>query len=73
MSFLIEPRDLLEFNADLILDCTFDLANPGYGKKVYREKHIPGAVFVDLNRDLSEAPSKRGRHPLPSRLSLIHI
>lgn len=67
MSFLIEPRDLLKFNADLVLDCTFDLANPGYGRKVYREKHIPGAVFVDLNRDLSEAPSKRGRHPLPSR------
>ena len=37
--------------------------------------HLPGAVFADLDADLSNPPSTRGRHPLPSaqELSLIHI
>lgn len=33
----------------------------------YREGHLPGAVRVDLDRDLAAPPSPRaGRHPLPS-------
>jgi thiosulfate/3-mercaptopyruvate sulfurtransferase len=31
----------------------------------YREGHIPGAVFVDLDRDLSR-PGGPGRHPFPA-------
>src|SRR5262249_19233938 len=33
----------------------------------YRSAHIPGAVYADLDRDLSGAKSgTNGRHPLPS-------
>lgn len=32
----------------------------------YLDGHLPGAVFVDLDRDLSDPPGERGRHPLPS-------
>lgn len=67
MSFLIEPKDLRELGADLVLDCTFDLANSDYGRNAYLKKHIPGAIHVDLNRDLSQRSNNRGRHPLPSR------
>jgi thiosulfate/3-mercaptopyruvate sulfurtransferase len=36
------------------------------GHDAYRRGHIPGAVFVDLNRDLAaEASPEHGRHPLP--------
>ncbi|MGZ4389015.1 MAG: sulfurtransferase, partial [Gaiellaceae bacterium] len=28
--------------------------------------HVPGAAFLDLDRDLSAPPGPRGRHPLPS-------
>lgn len=27
--------------------------------------HLPGAVFADLDADLSDPPGERGRHPLP--------
>jgi thiosulfate/3-mercaptopyruvate sulfurtransferase len=50
-----------------IIDCRFDLLNPDAGRKAYLEAHIPGARYVDLNRDLS-APvgAHTGRHPLPA-------
>ena len=37
------------------------------GREAYDRGHVPGAVFVDLERSLSGDPKAgRGRHPLPS-------
>ncbi|MCA9127067.1 MAG: sulfurtransferase [Planctomycetales bacterium] len=32
----------------------------------YQEGHIPGAVFADVDRDLSRPAGSQGRHPLPT-------
>lgn len=67
-SLLIGAAELQQCGrADLrIIDCRFELTDPGAGRRLYREGHIPGAVFADLDRDLAGPVSEStGRHPLP--------
>jgi thiosulfate/3-mercaptopyruvate sulfurtransferase len=47
-----------------IADVRWYLTDREKGRRDYDAAHIPGAVFVDLDRDLS-APEGPGRHPLP--------
>lgn len=50
----------------VVVDCRHDLADPAAGEAAYARGHIPGAVFLHLDRDLSSAKNGRnGRHPLP--------
>ncbi|MDP4083506.1 MAG: sulfurtransferase [Bacillota bacterium] len=69
MEFVKEQEWLLENlqNTEIrIVDCRFSLANPNMGKESYLNGHIPGAVFFDLEKDLSKPVEKHGgRHPLP--------
>jgi thiosulfate/3-mercaptopyruvate sulfurtransferase len=55
----------------MIFDCTFDLMKPELGQQQFDEAHIPGAVYVNLDKHLSSkndlAAASGGRHPLPSR------
>lgn len=65
----------------MIFDCTFELTNPAAGEEHYRKAHIPGAVYANLDTDLSDQgvmdpdgthhphpdAASAGRHPLPSR------
>jgi len=48
------------------VDCRWDLADPEAGRRLYLEGHVPGAAFLDVERDLSSPPGPAGRHPLPS-------
>ncbi len=51
-----------------ILDARFSLADFAAGRSAYRQGHIPGAHYFDLEQDLSGAKTdpRLGRHPLPS-------
>ncbi|HEY7921217.1 MAG TPA: sulfurtransferase [Streptosporangiaceae bacterium] len=48
----------------VLLDVRWRLGGPP-GRDRYREGHLPGARFVDLDRDLAGPPGAGGRHPLP--------
>lgn len=49
----------------VLLDVRWSLGRTD-GRERYLAGHIPGARYVDLDRDLATAPSPaRGRHPLP--------
>ena len=47
-------------------DCRWQLGDPAWGRAAYLQGHIPGAVFVDVEGDLSGPPNAAGRHPLPA-------
>ncbi|MFC4912657.1 sulfurtransferase [Actinomadura gamaensis] len=50
--------------APVLLDVRWHLGGPP-GVESYRKGHLPGAVFVDLDRDVAGTPGSGGRHPLP--------
>jgi thiosulfate/3-mercaptopyruvate sulfurtransferase len=56
-------------NPPVLLDVRWSLAGPS-GREGYQRGHLPGARFVDLDRDLAGPPGNgRGRHPLPDAAS----
>lgn len=53
-----------------LLDVRWRLDQPE-GRPDYLDGHLPGAVYVDLDRELAErSDPRRGRHPLPPRARL---
>lgn len=70
MSQLIAAPTLASLlpGSDLVVfDTRASLADADHGRRVYEEAHIPGALFLDLEDDLSGPviPGETGRHPLP--------
>jgi thiosulfate/3-mercaptopyruvate sulfurtransferase len=55
-----------------VLDIRWSPLGPP-GIVAYRAGHIPGAVFLDLDRDLAGPPGARGRHPLPDARVLTGV
>jgi thiosulfate/3-mercaptopyruvate sulfurtransferase len=76
-STLISAEQLMALQSSgarlMVFDCSFDLMQPEAGAQQYRAAHIPGAVYADLDANLSAKhggegpPASGGRHPLPSR------
>jgi len=71
MQHIVSQEWLFEHGTDefvVIIDCRFVLGmgNAEAGRKAYEQDHIPGAVYIDLEQDLSAPISEHGgRHPLP--------
>lgn len=61
-----ELRELLDGpNPPALLDVRWALGDP-HGRRHYEDGHIPGAVYVDLDTELSgRTRPGEGRHPLP--------
>ncbi len=60
----------------VVVDCRHDLVNLAFGRDAYAAGHLPGAVFADMETQLSGARRGadgvfRGRHPLPEKDALI--
>ena len=69
---LIQTTELLAARDAVVFDCRFSLADPGEGVALYRQGHIPGAYYLDLNRDLSGPLGPHGgRHPLPDPAAFV--
>lgn len=57
----------------VIVDCRFQLGKPESGRQAYEEAHIPGAVYLDLEKNLSAPIGEHGgRHPLPDAEALAN-
>lgn len=74
MNSIVSVRWLAEqlSNPDVVIvDCRFQLNDPDWGQEQYRQGHIPGAYYLDLDRDLSgQIGQHGGRHPLPDPQAL---
>lgn len=68
-----ELLTLIDEPGTLLFDCRFSLADPAAGRAAWEQGHLPGARFLDMERDLSDPhqPGRTGRHPLPQREAWI--
>jgi len=67
MSLLVSVEELAAHPEWRVFDCRHDLKNTEYGRQAYARGHIPGALFLHLDEDLSGATTGgNGRHPLPA-------
>jgi thiosulfate/3-mercaptopyruvate sulfurtransferase len=67
---LISARELHELirggSGVTLFDCRFKLADKTWGQEQYQQGHIPHALYLDLEKDLSSAQTEHGgRHPFP--------
>ncbi|MFF0146262.1 thiosulfate/3-mercaptopyruvate sulfurtransferase [Amycolatopsis sulphurea] len=72
MHALISPAGLAAFPCSgrpVVLDVRWRLGGPP-GAESYREGHVPGAVFTDLDTVLAAPSGEGGRHPLPEAADL---
>ncbi|MEM3676024.1 MAG: sulfurtransferase [Thermoplasmataceae archaeon] len=64
----IDRKDLL------VVDCRYRLTDTSFGHNAYLQSHLPGAIFLDLNEDMSGRIKKHGgRHPVPNKNEFIQL
>ncbi|AVT30626.1 sulfurtransferase [Plantactinospora sp. BC1] len=64
--------ELASAEPPVVLDVRWRLVGPP-GRRDYLAGHLPGAVFVDLDTELSGPPGVHGRHPLPDPAALQRV
>jgi thiosulfate/3-mercaptopyruvate sulfurtransferase len=55
-------------SSPILIDTRFDLADANTGEASFDAGHIPGSIYMHLDRDMCGPKTGRnGRHPLPTR------
>lgn len=69
MKNFIAVKELQEYiNREnvVVIDVRYDLHNKEYGRQTYNESHIPGAFYLDIDKDLAgEKKPTGGSRPVP--------
>lgn len=68
MSIFIEASEIVL--PVKFIDTRFNLFDEAEGHHQYSLGHIDGAIYWDLNKDLSDLSKAEGRHPMPSNTQL---
>ncbi|MDI7741356.1 sulfurtransferase [Lysinibacillus fusiformis] len=56
-----------------LIDTRFNLQDREWGKQAFQNGHIQGAIYWDLEKDLSDMAKNDGRHPMPSKEQLQQL
>lgn len=65
---------MIRRDAPLVVDCRVDLVDRALGPRVYAQGHVPGAVYANLETDLSDLSKPGlGRHPLPDAAAFSRL
>ena len=71
---LVDPASVaacLGNEALRIVDARYSLTDPALRREGYEKSHLPGAIYADLDQDLSDLHNAgQGRHPLPDDATL---
>ncbi len=62
-----------DIKAGRFIDTRFNLQDRTWGKQAFEEGHVQGAVYWDLEQDLSDMAKNEGRHPMPSKDQLQQL
>src|SRR5699024_4598550 len=67
MSYIVTEKWLKNnLENTVVIDVRFNMNEPEAGRQSYMEAHIPGAAYLDLNKDLSGLAGEHGgKRPLP--------
>jgi len=65
-----EELHQLDLDSTVIFDCRFSLADKNKGKELYLEGHIPSALYLNMETDLSASNglSTQNNEPVPKQL-----
>ena len=68
----VDLKDIVNQSVRYI-DTRFDLTNPNAGREMYNVEHVEGAIYWDLEKDLSDMTSTQGRHPMISKEKMTDL
>lgn len=63
----------IDFDETKWIDARFSLQDAEEGQRKYEESHVTGAIYWNLDRDLSDMKKSQGRHPIPAKEALIEL